>query len=292
MKEMCFFPFVWEGLRFLLERKYFEMLTYFVNSLGMRDKIMLFFGGLLFFSPKSKCILLYTSVRHFLKYVFKFKYSPRELKISAFGNVFVFKEFTGEIGMFPQIFIDHIYDSDGFTALGKGEKVLFDVGANIGLFSIKMAKQYPQARIYSFEPNPDVFGRLVRNIEINGVQNIFAYNVGMSDAKETAFIDARHSTVLGKITKTRESALSEVQLSTICSFMEQNKIGQIDLLKIDVEGYEYKVVEGLEVNARHISKIVMECDPSLEEDITDFLDLKGLKKIKRLPKFNVIYFSR
>ncbi|MDA8085911.1 MAG: FkbM family methyltransferase, partial [Nitrospiraceae bacterium] len=217
---------------------------------------------MLFFSPKSKCILLYTSIRHFLKYFLKFGFAPRELKISVFGYVFAFKEFTGEIGMFPQIFIDHIYDSDpsAFSSLDKADAVLFDIGANIGMFSIKMAKQYPRARIYSFEPNPDVFERLARNIETNNVRNVFACNMGMSDVDETAFIDGRGSTVLGKITKTREAALSEVRLTTIDSFMEKNGIGRVDLLKIDVEGYEYRVVRGIEANAGHISRIIMECD--------------------------------
>lgn len=267
-----------------------------MTYLGLRDKILTFFWGLRYFSPKSKCVLLYTSVRHFLKYAFKFEFSPRELKISVSGQAgkkrvsFFFKEFTGEIGMLPQIFMDNIYDLPPFD-LDKVEGVIIDAGANIGMFSIKMAKRFPQARVYSIEPNPDAYRRLVRNIELNEAQNIVPCNMGVSDVAGSAFIDDRVSTVLGKITLAGEG-LSRVPLTTIDSFIEKNRIDKIGLMKIDVEGYEYRAIKGLEANMGLVSRVVMECENALEEKITDFLGAKGLKKIKNISRFNVIYFSR
>jgi len=53
---------------------------------------------------------------------------------------------------------------------------IVDVGAHIGAFSIYAATKYPHARIYSYEPDPQNYEKLIKNIELNNTQNIIPYN--------------------------------------------------------------------------------------------------------------------
>ena len=141
---------------------------------------------------------------------------------------------------------------------GKEIKIVFDVGASTGGYS-KMIKQIlPGAKIYAFEPNPDVYKILKKNLNGSGIKS---FNTGLSDKKGTGLLwdfadDAElkisqpfsnfASNIKGVIEKLhgQKSKAIKVKLTTIDTFCENKKIEKINLLKIDTEGSELKVLQG------------------------------------------------
>jgi FkbM family methyltransferase len=120
--------------------------------------------------------------------------------------------------------------------------VFFDVGANEGHYSNLILEIIPNAKIYAFEPSKFTYNKLVNN-----AKGVNCYSFGMSDKIETKQlnVDNLGSTCSSLYEGVFRGTLKEdVQLSTIDSFCEENKIGKIKLLKIDTEGHELAVLKG------------------------------------------------
>lgn len=123
--------------------------------------------------------------------------------------------------------------------------IIFDVGANFGYYSIKLATLLNgNCRIYAFEPYPPTFLRLVRNINGNGLGNcIFPFELGFSDVfASTTMVETPGNT--GGTYVSRSSCEGGIRLVTIESFCRDHDIGKIDFMKIDVEGLEPLVLKG------------------------------------------------
>ena len=164
-----------------------------------------------------------------------------------------------------QIYQRGVYENNTLRhllKLAKPTDTFVDVGANIGAYSLAMSKHLTEGRVIAFEPNPKALEFLEENIKINKLTNIMVNKVGLSDKKETAILYST-SLATASINKHQETGKQEtIELLTLDSFCEENKIEKIDLLKIDVEGHEFKCLEG----AKEIFKksknmiLVMEID--------------------------------
>lgn len=133
--------------------------------------------------------------------------------------------------------------------LEKGD-IFLDVGANIGLFSL-IASQYVESKgkIYAFEPTPETFSRLCENVEINAFSNISTFQIGLSDKEEEllfnvsqAGYDAWNS--FAKLKELEDSCSISIKTTTLDSFLNQQEISDVNLIKIDVEGWEMNVLKG------------------------------------------------
>lgn len=130
-------------------------------------------------------------------------------------------------------------------------KTIFDIGANIGLWSIEAHKYFPNSRIYSFEIVPSVFGKLKVNTQHLG-DNIHAHNFGLAEQTRELEIDAYQDTGLTSIldlsslhTKVKSSRIS-IKLERGDNFCFLQDIDSIDFMKIDVEGTEFSVLKGFQ----------------------------------------------
>ncbi|MBA2675394.1 non-ribosomal peptide synthetase, partial [Ramlibacter sp.] len=85
--------------------------------------------------------------------------------------------------LFADIFKDSEYAGHGLTLAD--DACVFDVGANIGMFSVFMSRQFPRAKIYAFEPIKALFGSLSLNRRLHGIRGE-AFNVGLSDEARLA----------------------------------------------------------------------------------------------------------
>ncbi|MBB3057095.1 FkbM family methyltransferase [Mucilaginibacter gotjawali] len=133
------------------------------------------------------------------------------------------------------------------------QPVFFDIGANIGNYTLELRNYFPNASIYSFEPVKGTFEKLQNNT-INAGVNL--YNIGFSDTKGTGTlfntidnsdteIASVYKDVFPEIFKNdNEISPIEFQMDTIDSFCISNSITNIDFLKIDVEGHELSVLKG------------------------------------------------
>tara|TARA_B110000444_G_scaffold258930_1_gene301203 strand:- start:1440 stop:2384 length:945 start_codon:yes stop_codon:yes gene_type:complete len=125
----------------------------------------------------------------------------------------------------------------------------FDIGANIGQHSLFMSLHADQ--VHSFEPYSVVSQKLERHIELNGISNIQLHKVGFSNQQEeldfyapTGRNQGIGSFDAGTVSKGNKN-LGKLALVRGDDYLAQNKLQDIALLKIDVEGFEKNVVAGL-----------------------------------------------
>ena len=123
-----------------------------------------------------------------------------------------------------------------------GRPVIFDVGANLGVFSLYVSSVVPQAKIFTFEPGPSTFKSLELNMRINkrSKVNLLRLAVGNVDG-EIGFDASLHSRATAKISGSSGLKVGSVRLDSFC---QREGIQKIELLKVDVEGYEDAVFEG------------------------------------------------
>lgn len=127
--------------------------------------------------------------------------------------------------------------------LSKEAKVMVDAGANMGYFSILFLANATNGIIYSFEPNPPIFKLLEENIQMNKFSNnAFIYNQALAAQAgklNFSFGSQSEQSGWGHIDP---NSNSNVIATTIDESVPEDTI--IDILKIDVEGYEFEVLKG------------------------------------------------
>ncbi len=123
--------------------------------------------------------------------------------------------------------------------------VIFDIGAHVGDWSSSLINEYSDLNyiLYMFEPSVKTYNKLIENIDES--KNKKCHNIGFGDKEEVLTIhydsvDQGNASILSKNTKYSE----EVNITTIDSFCIQNDIKCVDFIKMDVQGYEYNILEG------------------------------------------------
>ncbi len=131
--------------------------------------------------------------------------------------------------------------------------IIIDVGANIGLYSIFFSKEF-HADVVAFEPVQEVFLRLQKNIRLNNV-SVTAESVAVGDVEGTTkmFIPSDLKINSGLSSTMKENSWMKndnnylsitVPAVTLDGYCERNKLSDISLIKIDVEGAELSVLRG------------------------------------------------
>jgi FkbM family methyltransferase len=131
------------------------------------------------------------------------------------------------------------------------ELTLFDVGANVGHYSLLLADVFgSRAAIHSFEPSHSTFQKLVSNVGTR--PNIVPHNFGFGDKDASVTLYAcSEQSGLASVYKRRldhfnlaMDAAETVELRTADDFCQGQRIQQVHLMKLDVEGNEMKVLQG------------------------------------------------
>lgn len=195
-----------------------------------------------------------------------------------------------------EIFVDEVYLRGGIAL--RSDAVVFDVGANIGMFSLFIGARCPSAQVYAFEPVPEVFAKLQQNIAARGL-TVRSFNCGLSDHDQDVsfyyypndsimscrrdYINWENEVELIKLYVANERQygppgraehLAQVEalaakdfefieckcrLRKMSDVIDEAGVAAIDLIKIDAQRAEYDVLQGIET--RHwplIQQITME----------------------------------
>jgi len=132
--------------------------------------------------------------------------------------------------------------------------VIFDLGANTGIYSLIAKSEKPTSTVYAFEPVERVYTILSKNSSINKFDiNCYRKAVSNKDGIGQFYDDdEEHQTsVIINLDRSDEKHLHRVEVETIKldSFIEDNNIQKIDLIKMDVETHESEVIDGF---SRHL----------------------------------------
>jgi FkbM family methyltransferase len=122
---------------------------------------------------------------------------------------------------------------------------ILDIGANVGFFSMYIAKKFPNAVIYSFEPFPETFRKFTEHIKINGLTNIKPFNIAISDFEGTSKFysfewSGCNTLIEGKFDENLHK-VTEVECRSFESLPSLTGVNEFDFAKIDCEGSEYPI---------------------------------------------------
>jgi FkbM family methyltransferase len=123
-----------------------------------------------------------------------------------------------------------------------------DVGANVGHYTLMAAALVgPKGKVFAFEPSPYAYSQLAKTIKKNGLAQVFLIEAGLSDRPDRlqlyvpkAEVGNHNSTLI----PVADFLPIEVSVERLDTYLTEQKINHVDLLKIDVEGFEPNVFRG------------------------------------------------
>jgi FkbM family methyltransferase len=184
---------------------------------------------------------------------------------------------TNDFGIFNSVYAGHTYSPPGFEI--QPDFTILDIGANIGSFSLCAGQilRKGRGRVFAFEPFPENYEQLRRNIEINSLQGkvtpIERAVWGSAGTLQVHVNRDREEDGLQSVSNTgKHSCLPElansgaktvdVQTTTLDQIVKDNNLATIDLLKLDCEGAEYEILfKASRATIERIKRITMEVHP-------------------------------
>lgn len=159
--------------------------------------------------------------------------------------------------------------------------VVVDIGANMGCHALQFAKLVGRSgRVIAFEPTKYARNKLELNIKLNNFSNIRIEKIALSDKagkKQKVYFQSSYP-----LNGARQDGTDIVDFLTLDEYAKKNKINRIDFIKMDVDGYEHKIIlGGLNTIRQHKPIIIMELGiDTLKKaggDINDLIDaLSGI----------------
>jgi FkbM family methyltransferase len=169
------------------------------------------------------------------------------------------------------------------------DDVVYDIGANRGYYALSILTMHCKAQVFAFEPNPVIFKRLKKNIELNGwtdrahlfslavgeKEGNLKFNITLSDSASS--FDPKRAQLAGwEIVSSKESLMKSLD-----SILQEFHLPPPKHIKIDTEGYEIPILLGANVILKEFHpKLYLEAHPLNINDDT----IAGLRKI--LNKYN------
>ena len=132
----------------------------------------------------------------------------------------------------------------------KQDMVCIDLGSNIGYYAVIESNIIGESgKIFAIEPSPVNFPILKLNLENQKKNNFVAYNIGIGDKNEEMEFIISAKSNWSRIRMNNEKINSEdkvikIPVKTLNSFVNENNIKKIDILRMDVEGFEYSILLG------------------------------------------------
>ena len=183
------------------------------------------------------------------------------------------------------------------TSVRPGD-VVYDIGANMGLFSIMLGHRVGAAGlVVSFEPQAEVFEHLQTNVRLNALRNVRAFRKALGAVGGSASVSIAKESVLSRLKTAEDSTAGpreQVDVVVGDEFVKAEDLPVPRLVKIDVEGAEYGVIRGLSGTLAHPSCRMVCCEihpPLLPSGVTQDAVLALLRDLG-FDKMEVREFGR
>lgn len=177
-----------------------------------------------------------------------------------------------------------IYEDDiqkKLSKIIKPNSLVFDIGSNIGQYAMPFADLVgDKGKVVCYEPDIDNFKMLQSNVILNNLLNVTLNNKGVSNENGILMLykdnetGGRTSSFDKSFNPNFKNQAIEVEVTTLINEIE--KYGEPNLIKIDVEGFEYKIIEGLlekDIN----SEFIIEVRKETKSDVFNSIISKGYR---------------
>ena len=138
-------------------------------------------------------------------------------------------------------------DSNMIMTLMPENGTFFDIGANMGWYSLLSARKSKNLQIHAFEPIPKTYSFLEKNIELNNFDNITSYNFGFSnESKDLTFYfypEGSGNASSANLSGREDAEIMSCHVERMDGFVHKNNL-HVDFIKCDVEGAELLVFQG------------------------------------------------
>jgi FkbM family methyltransferase len=168
------------------------------------------------------------------------------------------------VEMFEEIFVRKHY----YFESSNPRPVIVDVGSNIGLAILFFKRLYPASTVVGFEPDPDAFAALERNIAENRLAGVRVLNEAVHGGSDRVYLYGDPGTPGSPQMSTRSDRVGGRKRPVRATRLSDHITGAVDFLKIDVEGAEQTVVHELERAGKlaSISQIAVEYHHHVDPD--------------------------
>lgn len=184
------------------------------------------------------------------KVLILFRLENKIFKKKLFTGSFIFVTPSDHIQ--KDIFWYGFYEKDSvltWHSFIKNDSVVFDIGANIGFYTLVAANKIKTGHIYAFEPVKDIVRLLKTNIELNNFNNISIIPFAVSNKKTISpiYISSQDNLGMSGFHKPQNYSgkIDYVETISLDEWIKEMKIPKLDVVKIDVEGAELQVLKGM-----------------------------------------------
>jgi len=208
----------------------------------------------------------------------------RPLEVELRGGARFLVRTRMEVWILKESCLDRDYERDA-VAVQNGWTVL-DIGAGLGDFAVRVARDCPGATVYAFEPLPESFALLQKNMQLNRVANVRAFpeavagRAGTLELYTVTGLSGQHRTA-GDGGKSIAAPI-RVPAVTLAAALAKIPSARCDFLKIDCEGAEYEILFSAdEATLSRIEHIAMEYHDAVtshsHEELARFLEARGFQ---------------
>ena len=176
------------------------------------------------------------------------------------GAQFFARPFTAD-----RIIINELFSTDGYVKMfdiNPGDTVV-DLGAHIGVFAVFAARRAPGVRVFCYEPLPESFALLERNIRLNGLRGrVTMVQAAVAATGGSVPLFFFSGVGMGTLSRPRSTMLNhhDVASVTLADILVNHGLARINFLKVDIESGEFDVFESLTRECLdRIDRIAMEC---------------------------------
>lgn len=206
----------------------------------------------------------------------------KNLSYNVISDLFQYKQL-----LFRYPYLDYLATNGGFGELKRFKDrlnggIFIDGGACFGESALLWENMFQPQKIICFEPDEKNFSKLKKNVKINQFTNIFSYKLGLGSKKQKVSLIGNSQT--SRVT-------SSVQLSniviivTLDDFIKTKIIKSVDLIKLDVEDYEFEAILGAKNTIAQFKPILF---VSLYHSGKNFFEVpKLIKNIRPDYKFEI-----
>jgi len=162
--------------------------------------------------------------------------------------------------------------------------VIVDAGANIGVAALWLASRYPGARLHCFEPESACFALLQHNLGQLLDAQVEHAALGARSGRVSLHV-SEHGSVHSVFESGASTRTEVVRCIRLADYLEDHSVDRVDLMKLDVEGSELAVLQGLGDHIERVRVIVGECHERLVNTATlyDFFRTHGFHVVAKWP---------